>query len=189
MVEQQPAVEAVEPQAPALPDGDAPPKKKRSRRGRRGGRKAAARAAAETAEPSPVTEVVTEDVAEPGKTQDKKKRPKKKKSSPAPEPAIASEDGGPIRVHTLAKQLGVTSRDLIDRCRNAGVEVKSHMSTLTAEVAEQARVWFAGAETAAEEDGQANSRPRRRRRGRRGGRRSSSSKSDAGAVSKEQVEP
>lgn len=35
-----------------------------------------------------------------------------------------------MRVHELAKELGITSKDLIKRLANMGVSVKSHMSQL-----------------------------------------------------------
>jgi ribonuclease E len=48
-----------------------------------------------------------------------------------------------VRVHRLAKQLGVTSRQLIRRCRENGIDVKNHMSTVKSEEAGRARAWFA----------------------------------------------
>ncbi len=40
-----------------------------------------------------------------------------------------------IRVHTLAKELGIPSTDLINFCHEVGVDVKSHSSSLDAETA------------------------------------------------------
>lgn len=43
------------------------------------------------------------------------------------------------RVHKLAKELGITSKDLITRLKNLGVKVKGHMSALDEETAEIVR--------------------------------------------------
>ncbi|MEE8359759.1 MAG: translation initiation factor IF-2 N-terminal domain-containing protein, partial [Candidatus Omnitrophota bacterium] len=40
-----------------------------------------------------------------------------------------------IRVHTLAKELGLTSKDLIERLHKLKVDVKGHMSALDEETA------------------------------------------------------
>ncbi|MEE9500308.1 MAG: translation initiation factor IF-2 [Candidatus Omnitrophota bacterium] len=44
-----------------------------------------------------------------------------------------------IRVHKLAKELGITSKDLIARLKKLGVKVKGHMSALDEETAEIVR--------------------------------------------------
>ncbi len=44
-----------------------------------------------------------------------------------------------IRVHNLAKELGITSKDLIARLKKLGVKVKGHMSALDEETAEIVR--------------------------------------------------
>src|SRR5438270_4984581 len=44
-----------------------------------------------------------------------------------------------VRVHEVAKELGVTSKELIEKLRGMGVEVKSHSSTIDDEVAAQLR--------------------------------------------------
>jgi len=44
-----------------------------------------------------------------------------------------------IRVHTIAKELGLTSKDLIERLHKLKVDVKGHMSTLDKETAEIVR--------------------------------------------------
>lgn len=44
-----------------------------------------------------------------------------------------------IRVHKLAKELGITSKDLIARLKKLGVKVKGHMSVLDEKAAEMAR--------------------------------------------------
>ena len=41
-----------------------------------------------------------------------------------------------IRAHKLAKELGITSKDLIERLKKLGVKVKGHMSALDAKTAE-----------------------------------------------------
>ena len=44
-----------------------------------------------------------------------------------------------IRVHKLAKELGITSKDLIARLKKLGAKVKGHMSVLDEETAEIVR--------------------------------------------------
>jgi len=44
-----------------------------------------------------------------------------------------------MRVHELAKELGVTSKDLIGKLRDLGVEVKSHMSALDSTAIQRVR--------------------------------------------------
>ncbi|MBU0650570.1 translation initiation factor IF-2 N-terminal domain-containing protein, partial [bacterium] len=39
-----------------------------------------------------------------------------------------------IRVHELAKELGITSKDLISKLTDLGISVKGHMSSLDEEV-------------------------------------------------------
>ena len=47
------------------------------------------------------------------------------------------------RVFELAKELGVTSRDVIEKCKAEGVpNVTNHMSKLTASLQETIRAWF-----------------------------------------------
>jgi ribonuclease E len=93
----------------------------------------------------------------------------------------------PMRVHELAKQLGVKSREIIERCRSLdGVDVKSHMSTMAPQDVRRVRAIFEpepaaapGVEHPSEtqsarrpDQGQGSERGRRRRRrgrGRRGG--------------------
>jgi len=104
----------------------------------------------------------------------------------APAPPV---DEGPTRVHLLAKQFGVTSKDIIDRCVAEGLlTVKAAMSTVSGEDLARIRSWFAPPAPAAEvptatsastdepADGEpllgpdGEPRRRRRRRRRRGGR-------------------
>ena len=45
-----------------------------------------------------------------------------------------------VRVHKLAKELGLSSKDLIDRLHKLKVDVKGHMSALDEETVELARL-------------------------------------------------
>jgi translation initiation factor IF-2 len=48
-----------------------------------------------------------------------------------------------MRVHTLAKDLGVTSKAILDKCRAEGLpDIKNHMSTLSAGLTATIREWF-----------------------------------------------
>ena len=47
-----------------------------------------------------------------------------------------------LRVHTLAKELGVSSKEVIEKCRAEGVELKNHMAAISAGLAESIREWF-----------------------------------------------
>jgi translation initiation factor IF-2 len=48
-----------------------------------------------------------------------------------------------LRVHTLSKELGVTSKAILEKCQVEGVDgVTNHMSTLSAGLAETIREWF-----------------------------------------------
>ena len=54
---------------------------------------------------------------------------------------------GTIRVHQIAKELGVTSKDVVSKCSNEGIsQVTNHMSTLSAGLAATIREWFSSAE-------------------------------------------
>ncbi len=48
------------------------------------------------------------------------------------------------RVHTLARELGITSKDILAKCRGEGLDVKNHMAILSAGVEAAIREWFAG---------------------------------------------
>ena len=50
-----------------------------------------------------------------------------------------------IRIYELARELAIKSKDLIERCRDEGIEVKSHMSSISNEHAEKFRQEFSGA--------------------------------------------
>ena len=47
-----------------------------------------------------------------------------------------------VKVKDLARELGVTSRTLRDRCRAAGWTVQNSVSKLTSDQVRQARDWF-----------------------------------------------
>ncbi|MCH2134528.1 MAG: translation initiation factor IF-2 [Phycisphaerales bacterium] len=48
-----------------------------------------------------------------------------------------------VRVHQIAKELGVTSKDVIAKCADEGIaQVTNHMSTLSAGLAATIREWF-----------------------------------------------
>ncbi|HUS58526.1 MAG TPA: translation initiation factor IF-2 [Planctomycetota bacterium] len=44
-----------------------------------------------------------------------------------------------VRLHTLAKELGTSSKDLVARCRDRGIKVKSHLSSVPEPIAEVLR--------------------------------------------------
>ena len=48
-----------------------------------------------------------------------------------------------IRVHELAKELGKSSKDVIYALKGHGIDVESHMSTITSESAQKIRKYFA----------------------------------------------
>ena len=53
----------------------------------------------------------------------------------------------PLRVHTLAKELGVPSKEIIAKCRAEGIDLKNHMAAISVGLAESIREWFsAGAD-------------------------------------------
>jgi translation initiation factor IF-2 len=47
-----------------------------------------------------------------------------------------------MRVHILAKQLGVSSKAILEKCRAEGLDVPNHMSRLTAGLEATVREWF-----------------------------------------------
>jgi len=47
-----------------------------------------------------------------------------------------------IKIEELARQLGVTSRQLIDRCREGGMAVQNSVTKLNVESERQVRRWF-----------------------------------------------
>ncbi|MBN1787811.1 MAG: translation initiation factor IF-2 [Sedimentisphaerales bacterium] len=50
------------------------------------------------------------------------------------------------RVHLLAKELGVKSKSILDKCQAEGLDVKNHMSTISAGLAATIREWFSEGE-------------------------------------------
>ena len=54
-----------------------------------------------------------------------------------------------VRVHQLAKELGLSSKEAIDKLAQVGVEVKSHSSTVEDEAAGKLRALVNGAGTPA----------------------------------------
>ncbi len=49
------------------------------------------------------------------------------------------------RIFELARELGVTSKDMLEKCRAEGLDVKNHMATLSAGLEATIRDWFAEA--------------------------------------------
>ena len=47
-----------------------------------------------------------------------------------------------LRVHALAKELGVASKEVIAKCKAEGIELKNHMAAISAGLAESIREWF-----------------------------------------------
>ena len=47
-----------------------------------------------------------------------------------------------IRVFELARELDVTSKIMLEKCRAEGLEIKNHMSTLSAGLEATVREWF-----------------------------------------------
>ena len=47
-----------------------------------------------------------------------------------------------LRVHTLAKELGVESKDIIAKCKAEGIDLKNHMAPISVGLAESIREWF-----------------------------------------------
>ncbi len=50
--------------------------------------------------------------------------------------------GKQLRVHTLAKELSVSSKDILEKCRAEGIELNNHMAAISAGLAESIREWF-----------------------------------------------
>ncbi|MEI7837677.1 MAG: translation initiation factor IF-2 N-terminal domain-containing protein [Planctomycetota bacterium] len=79
-----------------------------------------------------------------------------------------------MRVFELARELGVTSKIMLDKCRAEGVDLKNHMAALSAGLEATIREWFSetAASTAVEtsqhvdmEQARAHASKTRRRRG------------------------
>ena len=57
------------------------------------------------------------------------------------------------RVHHLAKELLVTSKTIIEKCRAEGIELKNHMHVVSAGLEATVREWFSeGAHTTTVEE-------------------------------------
>ncbi|MED5506787.1 MAG: translation initiation factor IF-2 N-terminal domain-containing protein, partial [Planctomycetota bacterium] len=110
-----------------------------------------------------------------------------------------------IRIYALAKELGVTSKEILERCREAeGFDnLKNHMSSLEGDPLLEVRGWFRPEEPPVPEeepgeteagDGRGESpddedgKPRRRRRRRRGRRGRNRDQEDGGSSSEERAE-
>jgi len=50
------------------------------------------------------------------------------------------------RVHLLAKELGVKSKSIVEKCQAEGLDIKNHMSTISAGLAATIREWFSEGE-------------------------------------------
>lgn len=92
-------------------------------------------------------------------------------------PTKPEPSAGPMRVHALAKELGVASRQLLDQCKAMDdVSLKNHMSMVPAEIVKRLRDAHApqpaertpSQEKSEATDSTASDKPKRRRR-RRGG--------------------
>ncbi len=46
------------------------------------------------------------------------------------------------RIYILAKELGVKSKAIVEKCQNEGLDVKNHMSAISAGLAATIREWF-----------------------------------------------
>jgi len=57
-----------------------------------------------------------------------------------------------IKIKTLAEELGVTSRAVIERCRAAGVPAQNSITKLTHKQAALVRAWFANQAEAVRDD-------------------------------------
>jgi len=49
---------------------------------------------------------------------------------------------GTTRVYILAKELGIKSSAVVKKCQDEGLDVKNHMSTISAGLAATIREWF-----------------------------------------------
>lgn len=115
--------------------------------------------------------------------------------APAPAVVEAPVPDKPIRIHTFAKELGVTSKEIVTRCLAEKLcAVKNHMSSIPPEAIATVRAWFAPpappeaeappevaedvAERGAEQE-EGGRKRRRRRGGRRHGKRSDSAEAGA----------
>ena len=115
---------------------------------------------------------------------------KAKTQTPQPEPEKQPGGAGTVRVHELARELGVTAREILARCRSDGsIRVKNHMSAVNSDAASTIRLWFQpngkGAEGAAKPS-QAKARASGRSRSRSSSRGSKRRRSSGGRLSSRQ---
>ena len=103
---------------------------------------------AQTKADESTTDAISEDTAG-----SKKKRRRRRRRSKVREEG--SEDGA-IRVHELANELNVRSREVLTRCGVDEVpDITNHMSSMTSGAADQIRAWFAKESSVGTVDGQA----------------------------------
>jgi len=58
---------------------------------------------------------------------------------------VAKKTGSTVRVHNIAKELGVQSKEIVEKCQSEGIPgVTNHMSTVKVGLAATIREWFAG---------------------------------------------
>ncbi len=117
-------------------DGSTGSKRRKRRRRRRGGK---GRQSGETA---PTTDAA-DDSGEQGQPAAAKESSSKKQKGDRSAPKTGKgADDRPVRIHQLARELNVRSKQIVERCQAEGVAVKNHMSTLTAEQIDLVRSWF-----------------------------------------------
>jgi ribonuclease E len=174
-------LEAAERKSEAVTPAVTAKKRRRRRKSAPADATAMALAAAAEAEAEPVAEPMPEPAAEPPAGRKKRRRRRKaaaaqaeaaasadKTDSPpdeaAPKERALTDKDGSIRIHKLARELGVPSREVVERAKEqCDVEVKSHMSSVTGRAADLLRRMFGRpAEPAKGKSG----RSRRRGRGR-----------------------
>ena len=49
---------------------------------------------------------------------------------------------GKLKIHEIAKELGISSKDVMEKAKAIGIEVTSHLSSVEEEVAAQIRKEF-----------------------------------------------
>ncbi len=126
--------------------------RKRRRRGRRGGR--GRRRDRQGAAPQPQQQQqVGGDANEPAPTVeaeaneslvvDHASAPAEPVSATTPAAHESAQHAEAMRVHELAKELGVTSREIVEKCQDDGMaKVRSPMSSVASAVADRVRRWF-----------------------------------------------
>jgi ribonuclease E len=175
-------------------------RQRRKRRGSRGGEKARARRTKKAEkEAEAKKQAETKKHAQPAETKkqplsaETKKQPRQaetKKQAEQAQTKKRSSGDGTVRVHELARELGVTAREILGRCRSdASIRVKSHMSAVSSDAASTIRRWFRpndkGSEGAAKSP-PAKSGPSGQRRSRSSSRGSKRRRSSGGRLSSRQ---